>query len=183
MTRRLEHNQRGAVLLITLIALVAMAMGALAMYRNAVASNSVIGNIGYRQQGVAATDMAVEAAIAWLAGTNALGLDNHQADRGYYATHSHMLTNGDIFSLNWEQNALALTEQNGYRLWYVIHRLCNEVGAPSPGNCVERENTVNQASVKLGIALGTGGIAPVYRITVRALGPRRSESMVQVITY
>lgn len=183
MNPNLRRRQQGVVLLIALIALVVMGMSALAMYRSVDSTSSVAGNIGYRQQGVAVTDVGVEAALTWLQGANAATLEAHQAANGYYATHTQMLVNGDIFTLNWENSAFALPDENGYQMWYVIHRLCNEIGAPSPGNCPDSENTINQASIKPGIPLGTGGIAPVYRITVRALGPRRAESLVQVMTY
>jgi type IV pilus assembly protein PilX len=176
-----KNRQQGAVLLLALIALVAMVVGALAMFRSIDSATGVAGNIGFRQQGVAVTDVGVEAAMNWLSGGT--DLENNHAGNGYYATHSFGLTNGDILSLNWEANALKLPDQNGFEIWLVIHRLCNEIGPPTPGRCPESGNTINQGSGKPGEALATGGISALYRITVRSLGPRRSESIVQVITY
>ncbi|WP_306603203.1 hypothetical protein [Azonexus sp.] len=177
-----KKRQQGAVLLLALIALVAMVIGALSMFRSLDSATGVAGNIGFRQQGVAVTDVGVEVAMNWLAG--AADLENNHAGNGYYATHSFGLTDGDILTLNWDANALKLADQNGFQMWLVIHRLCNEIGPPTPGRCPESGNTINQESVKIGPgSLATGGISALYRITVRALGPRRSESIVQVITY
>jgi len=58
MKRELKHQQ-GAVLFIALIALVAMALGVLAIQRSLDSATAIAGNIGFRQQGVAKTDGAV----------------------------------------------------------------------------------------------------------------------------
>ncbi|MDD2883786.1 MAG: hypothetical protein PHT48_01935 [Dechloromonas sp.] len=176
-----SKKQCGAVLFVALIALVVMMLGVLAMYRSVDSATGVAGNIGFRQQGVAVADVGVEFGINWL--STAGNLEGHRAAEGYYATRSFGLVNDDILTLDWANAALKLADQNGYELWMVIHRLCNEIGPPTLGSCPDSGSTINQGSVKPGEQLATGGLAPLYRITIRSLGPRRAESIVQVISY
>lgn len=175
------RRQRGAVLFIALVALIAMTLGALTLYRSVESATGVAGNIGFRQQGVAVTDIAIEAALNSI--VTLADPTTHNPASGYYATQSFGLTNDDIRQFDWTANARDLGEVNGYRLWAVIHRMCNNTGTPTPGNCPDSGNTINQGSDKGGPKLSSGGIAPLYRITARAVGPRQSESIVQVITY
>lgn len=179
----LHRNQQGAVLFIALIALVAMMLGALALLRSVDSATGIAGNIGFRQQGVAVTDTAIETATTWL--STAADLSNDIAGNGYYATQNVGITNNDILTFQWDQNGLKVADQNGYQLWYVIHRLCTATGKPEAGTCADSGETNVQKSdtgETPGLA-GNSSITPIYRITARALGPRQSESIVQVITY
>ena len=178
-----KAQQQGAVLFLALIALVVMTMGALSMFRSVDSATGIAGNIGFRQQGLATTDIAIETAMTWLASGASLTADS--AANGYYATQSAGLTNDDILTLDWSARAFHVGLQNGYDLWYVIHRLCSQTGAPTQGSCPDSGNTLTQESVSdqtQGLS-GSGGITPLYRITARAVGPRQSESMAQTITY
>lgn len=175
-------KQRGAVLFIAMIALIVMTLGALSMLRSVDSATGIAGNIGFRQQGLAATDLAVEAAVAWLSGGHDLTVDS--ATAGYFATQSAHMVHDDIATFDWSKAASA-GNQNGYELQYVIHRLCVSAGAPSQGNCPDSGNTLVQESVSeqvQGLA-GSGGITPLYRITARTVGPRQSESIAQIIAY
>jgi len=177
-----KQQQRGAVLFIALIALVVLALGVLAIQRSLDSATGIAGNIGFRQQGVGETDAVVEAAVAWL--DTAVGLDNNLSGNGYYATRDYGLVNGDILKFDWA-NARKLDDVNGYQRWYVIHRMCTETGIPTVATCADSGNTLTQKSSTgetKGLQ-GAGGVTPLYRITARTLGPRNSESIVQVITY
>jgi Tfp pilus assembly protein PilX len=184
MTHKLMPKyQQGAVLFIALIAMIAMMMGALALLRSVDSATGIAGNIGFRQQGVAVTDTAIEAATLWLAATP--NLDNDVPGTGYYATQDAGITNNDILTFKWDQSGLKMSDQNGYQLWYVIHRLCSATGMPQGGTCSdsgERNVQASDTGETQGLA-GKSSVTPMYRITARALGPRQSESIVQVITY
>lgn len=176
-----RQQQRGAVLFIALIALVVMALGVLAIQRSLDSATGIAGNIGFRQQGVGETDGVVEAAITWL-GT-AAGLNNNSPGDGYYATRDGGGAN-DMLSFDWA-NARKIDDAEGFQRWYVIHRMCTEAGPPTTATCSDSGNTLTQGSVTgetKGLQ-GAGGVTPMYRITARTLGPRNSESIVQVITY
>lgn len=59
-------KQRGVVLLTVLVILVVMLLGAVTMIRSTDSATLVAGNLGFKQSGLASSDMATEAAIAWL---------------------------------------------------------------------------------------------------------------------
>lgn len=179
MKRELKHQQ-GAVLFIALIALVAMALGVLAIQRSLDSATGIAGNIGFRQQGVAKTDGAVEAAVTWL--DTAGGLDQNSTANGYYATRDGG-GGADMLKFDWA-NARKLEDADGFQRWYVIHRMCTETGPPTTSTCVDSGNTLAQQS-QTGERPPPpgGGVTPLYRITARTLGPRNSESIVQVMTY
>lgn len=186
MRRRTSSvRQKGAVLFIALIALVIMMMGVLALLRSVDSATGIAGNIGFRQQGVAATDIAVEAATNWLAATSLADLTTLEGSLpadGYYANQDFGVVDGDIMKFDWGANAHKLNDQNAYQLWYVIHRLCSAEGPPGTGTCSAGVNTLLQSS-DVNAGGGNGALTPLYRITARALGPRNSESVVQVIAY
>ena len=179
-------TQRGATLFIALIALVIMTMGALAVFRSLDSATGVAGNVGFRQQGVAATDLAVQAAFNYLAGTPMATLDNDVGGSGYYASMDMYVLDREMLKFNWEANALEIGQQNGYRLWYVIHRMCEANGTPSTVPCVSAANSSTLEGGDIGIPKpfsGTVSRTPYFRISARALGPRQSESVVQVVVY
>lgn len=180
-----RRQQQGAVLFIAMIALIVMTLGALSMMRSVDSASGIAGNIGFRQQGVAATDLAAEAAMNWLKAGHDLTQDS--ASAGYYATQSAQLLNDDPMTIDWSNSGIVASagNQNGYSLQYVIHRICANAGAPTQGSCPDSGNTLTQEGVsdqQPGLA-GSGSITPLYRITARAVGPRQSESITQIIAY
>src|SRR5471032_278355 len=109
-TRRVSpigvRRQRGVVLLIALIVLVAMTLAGIGMMRSIDAGTLVAGNIGFREAAVATADTGVEAARTWLlANSTSLNTDNTTA--GYYSTRQDSLdftgnrTEGGTDGVNW----------------------------------------------------------------------------------
>ena len=175
-----KQKQQGAVLLIALIALVVMSLGVLAIQRSLDSATGIAGNIGFRQQGVAETDDVVETALTWL--QTASGLEQNSTGDGYYATRDG--GGGNMLQFDWS-NARKLADADGFQRWYVIHRMCTEVGPPTTTSCADSGNTLTQRSStgETSGLQGAGGVTALYRITARTLGPRNSESIVQVMTY
>lgn len=186
---RSYSSQKGVVLFIALIALVAMTLGAIALYRSVDSATAISGNISYRQQGIALTNRASEEARTWLLAQTGMGaLDNNIPGEGYFAS----MAGVDMLTFDWSQAKTTANPPSGYTLSYVIHRLCQATGPVDPGTnpCVTA--TVSASAVRSvgDRAEGEGSsdasattITPYYRITVRALGPRNSESMSQVLMY
>ena len=84
------RGERGVVLLIALIVLVAMTLAGIGMMRSIDSGTLVAGNIGFREAAVATADTGVEAARAWLvANSTSLNVDNPAA--GYYSTRQDTL--------------------------------------------------------------------------------------------
>lgn len=192
---RSRQHQRGVVLFIALIALIVMTFAGLALIRAVDTGGLIAGNIAFRQGGVAATDSGVETARGWLlsqaASTLYLDQPSVTGGAGYYANWQDAF---DPHSHDWNNNAVKLSTGNsaGYDTWYVIHRLCQKAGdytADTTTNCLKANAVSSQGDSKKVLAYGdfnkfgaaTG--SPYYRITTRTVGPRNTETFIQVMLY
>ncbi|MFG5407817.1 pilus assembly protein PilX [Piscinibacter sakaiensis] len=83
------RRARGVSLIFALLALTAMSLAAVALVRSVDTSSLVVGNLGFRQDGVQYSSRAAETAITWLR-QNLSGsptvLNGDSGDDGYYAT-------------------------------------------------------------------------------------------------
>lgn len=187
-------KQRGVVLFIALIALVVLTIGALALYRSTDSATAISGNVSYRQQGVAVSSQAIEAAKDWLVanGNPVEGLYDDIAGSGYYATMYQHTSDGDMLKFDWGTDWSHAKKidgaPDGYQIGYVIHRLCPNTGTPV--SCINANTTVaapksiiNHNSGDVVADTSADSASPYYRITARALGPRNTESIVQVLAY
>lgn len=136
-------RQKGVVLIITLIVLVAMMLGALTMVRATDSATLVAGNLAFKQSALASGDSGVEAAAAWLAGQSSATLWNDGAGNGYFAkVESPNALSGQTWAAFWDSKpasdkcavawsaGVATCSNNptedsaGNRVAYMIHRLC-----------------------------------------------------------
>ena len=78
-------HQRGATLLFTLLALVALLLSSLALVRSVDIGSLLMGNLGFKQDATASSDQATRAAVDWLT-ANLATLNSDIADSGYYAS-------------------------------------------------------------------------------------------------
>ncbi|OWW18676.1 pilus assembly PilX family protein [Noviherbaspirillum denitrificans] len=196
------NRQRGIVLIIALIVLVAMTLASVAMVRSVDTSSIIAGNIAFRQGGVASADAGVEAAIAWL-GANSSLLEKDRPGKGYFATGQDCLdlTGGGHFDkeckppfavLDWKSPDSVVTlpqDAAGNKVSYVIHRMCAAEGAVDGGKCAADQSALSEGRSQ-GIATQEkiyGDIDMVsisrvyYRVTVRVEGPRNNASFIQAI--
>jgi len=147
------HGQRGVILLITLIMLVAMTLAAIGLMRSVDTGNMIAGNLAFKQATLNATDTGLSSAIAAM-GTLP-NLNNDAPASAYYSspvspcevlglttTTSPNNINGTACptqqtestwwtSFNWSANAsppqLVVDPTNGGTIatvQYVIHRMC-----------------------------------------------------------
>ena len=199
------RRQRGVVLFIALIVLVAMSIAGIAMFRQVGIGVTIAGNLAFKQNATDVADLGTEDAIAWLTGAAPYGiappsLNTDQAP-GYKACAMDApppfagicpWTNFDPTTFNWTTDAVQSTPDDGTgnKVQYVIHRLCAFVngGTGDPANtpCVTF-GSVGAGGSKGGGAYGVLPLAntaqPYFRITSRAEGPRQTVSYVQVIMY
>lgn len=205
--RSLHSSQRGVVLIIALIIMVAMTLAALALIRSVDTSNIIAGNLAFQQGATHSADSAIETAISWLencskgTGGCAIGtLNNSDSTNGYIADGLALnpSTQQPLYSptgsLDWDSfwntyigaaNSKSVgTDAAGYTRYYAIHRMCAKPGTLTGGaNC----------AVSWLTTLATGneeeaGSPPLesssliyYRITVKVTGPRNSLSYVQAM--
>ncbi|WP_280154310.1 PilX N-terminal domain-containing pilus assembly protein [Piscinibacter sp. XHJ-5] len=187
-------RQRGVVLIVSLIVLVAMTLAGIALMRSVTTGNRVAGNLAFQQAATQAADVGVETAIAWLEANNTGGTlyttTASGAPVGYFAARQDPAA-GVSWETFWKDTLVATGRVNtlaadasGNTVSYVIHRMCNAVGDPNSGiGCSVAPRVVGEE----GGGMGTGTV-PVklpnqqyYRITARVVGPRNTSSIVQVI--
>jgi type IV pilus assembly protein PilX len=193
----LRKAQRGVILFVALIVLVAMSLTGIALMRSVDTNLLVAGNLAFRQGATAAGDWGVEAARAYLKTTvagNPAALDFDITAAGYYSTWQQALNltapATDAF-WNSTNTVLVGTDSAGNEVRYVLHRIC---GTPGPStaalsNCVKTSASGGTSTTEgstMGTATYGGGALPTptathFRVTVRILGPRNTLSYVQAI--
>jgi type IV pilus assembly protein PilX len=77
--------QRGVIMIIALIVLVAMTLGGIAMVRSVYTTNLIAGNLAFRESAVSSGDTGVEAAVAFLLDPAGCDLNTDCLDKGYSA--------------------------------------------------------------------------------------------------
>lgn len=187
-TNALPKAQRGVVLLISLIVLVAMTLSALALIRSVNTTNLIAGNLSFREAAVQAGERSTEIALAnWLApNSTGVALHTDSAANGYRAIRADPAA-GTSWDAFWNatlaaQSISGATDAAGMTVAYVIHRLCDATGAPHLVNCSKPPSGVNA-----GGSQSAGGISPItsnqvyYRITSRIAGPRNTVAYIQTI--
>ncbi len=192
--RLARARQRGAVLLIALIMLLALTMAGLALMRSVSTSNIIAGNLAFQQAATHSAGAGIETAVSWL-----------QANTANTTLHSNILTGSGMRYVAQRQDPNPATNQSWDDFWrntldpnavntlapdaagntvsFVIHRLCNSEGAPTYPGCSAPAVDVQSA----GNSFGSGVVAlnptreVYYRITARVTGPRNTLSYVQAV--
>lgn len=186
--------QRGVVMIIALIVLVAMTLGGIALVRSVYTANLIAGNLAFRESAISSGDAGVEAAAAWLLNPVAcpdLGADcpaaGYSAVRGEPADGQSwddywivLAAAGKTTSLTSSQGSAA--DVAGNSVSYVIQRLCNSLGSAQNAGCMAAP-----------AGTSTGGdsrqnIDPLktpsrifYRVTSRISGPRNTVTYTQAV--
>jgi type IV pilus assembly protein PilX len=190
VTHQLPRLQRGVVLIFSLIVLLILTIGAVALMRSMNSSLFSAGNLAFRRDLVNQGEQAVSNVMAEFRAGGALS--------------SASLTDADAKPLNYKSTALVTNPQGvptallntaafnavgvaandiagrtpDVQIRYVIDRLCGVTGVTISTQCVQSTAVPNS---------GTGGrnlavIAPtstVYRVSVRVSGPRNTQIFLQ----
>ena len=196
-----RSSQRGVVLFIALIVLVAMSLAGVALIRSVDTGQVIAGNLAFRQSAMHVGDNGIEAARTWLMAQSSSNLyvDTPGVTNGggYYAQWAESLdllgnkttTTSDDY--NWS-NAINVTSPappTGYTVSYVIHRLCKQTGDPASITCVKLTGTASSSDTGTKGAAQFGSMAisvatsATYRVTVRVIGPRNAVSYVQAVIF
>lgn len=204
-TIRQRAEQRGIVLLIALIALVALTMAGIAFMRSVDTAGLIAGNLAFSRASVAFSDVGMEqartdmAALAALStcGTGAtpcLEVDQPTPtglpQRIYYR--NTWQTAWSYQGAPWDNtdSGTIASPTAGYTIRYIVHRMCQNTGPVTGNNCVTDPNApataggIDKGSISYGGVLnqGSGTAAnppPYYRVTIRVQGPRNSVSYIQ----
>lgn len=196
-------SQRGMVLFIALIVLVAMTLAGIALVRSVDTANVIAGNLAFKQATLQAGDLGVEAAVTALPTIIAGGVDTDLTPAAsstnpnywYYAsrrtadaygvpTTQQFGAGGAATAIDWNQVPTASTTA-GNTVQFVIDRLCQ---GPPPivdviANCFADAAATGTGSGSQAIHRSNFSSTPTvyYRLTARVTGPRNTVSMVQAI--
>ena len=200
----LQNAQRGVVLLISLIILVALSIGGVALMRSVDTTLLITGNLAFQQAATRSGEAGVEDAIrtvlqtftreqlfandyakGYAASTPATGSSANWWDSHWKATINPNPASMPVSTKSCADRACTLpTDAAGNTVTYKIHRLCQQAGDPSSleTGCSNRNPPSNVGS-------GVSSDDPkykvetqyFYRITSRVVGPRNTVSYVQTI--
>lgn len=182
-------NQRGVVLLVALIVLVALTLSGVALIRSVDTANLIAGNQSFHQSALLAGERSTETALVnWLEANNALGdTDLFNNANAYLAARDDRAA-GETWDAFWARTIAVTPAANlavdaaGNTVSYVIHRLCETTGAPHLANCARQP-----AAINTGGSFGAGGVGTItnnqvyYRITTRVQGPRNTVAYIQTV--
>lgn len=177
MERMPVCGQKGAVLIIALVVLVAMTLASIAMVRSVDTANVISGNLAFKQSTIYSADIGAEAAISWLEANNTgSNLWKDDPKEGYTA--SKPAVGGDPApDQTWDEFWGSLPSKTlkpdsaGNTVSYTIQRMCMLPGNP------------NNAVTRCALSPTPTGTQPqwYYRITTRVAGPRNTLSFVQMM--
>jgi type IV pilus assembly protein PilX len=184
---RLALHQRGVVLFIALIVLVAMTMAGIAIMRSVDTGNLISGNVAFKQATLQAGDNGIIAAINYLLAQEFTGqLDNNFPTAGYTAVGYNQPgqpSNEPDWSddATWNNSIIVGTDANGNKVEYLINRLCQTPGSVNGNNCAKLQTTGGKAGNGQGYLDGQPSPPPMvfFRITTRVTGPRGATSIIQ----
>ncbi len=199
-------GQRGVVLFVALIVMVAMSLAAIALFRSVDTANLVAGNQAFKQGALNATDLGIATAMdkfdttvvgsplssevathtslpanCYLAATF---LPTELDERGVPKLLLDPATTQTPFlaAFDTTYTACKFTNANDEVVRYIIDRQCDAAVcglAPGNRNC----NVISSSTpARTDNNLHTGSESvPLYRVTVRVDGPRRTVSYAQVV--
>jgi type IV pilus assembly protein PilX len=209
--RRDIRREKGVVLLIALIVLVAMTLAGIGLVRSVDTGNMVAGNMAFKQGATLAADAGTERAIDWLNANN--GGDTLYTSRvndGYHATSQTTLdvTNTRVSETNmavdWEGKsceALGVSGANCIKpsasvtvgdnaVSYIIQRLCLVAEDPNSAtnSCVTYQakdsTSAKRGELKYGEDKRFATLpGPYYRVVTRVGGPRNTVSFVETMVH
>jgi len=191
------RGQRGVVLVIALIVLVAMTLAGIALVRSVDTANVIAGNLAFKQSTVQASDRGIQVAMTWLDAHNTGGgLNSSIASAGYAAIPPATEPDWSTDAA-WANAVIAPdaagndTDAAGNTVYYLIHRMCTQADAAYNG---DNGGVANQCATSYtsgggsdGNGMGIGQFIPdsppkiYYRITSRVVGPRNTYSVVQAM--
>jgi Tfp pilus assembly protein PilX len=174
-------RERGVVLVISLIVLVALTLAGIALVRSTDTGNVISGNLAFRMAALQAVDTGVEAAFTAVTGPGGFAQSADVANSSnpaglYFPTIND--ANGDgMPDVTW--SAIVGTDVQGNTVRWVVERLCAQnVGVAQADqiatNCAVVPGPPNM-SFKAGAVGPNNPVQSVaYRITVQVEGPRNT---------
>jgi hypothetical protein len=197
MTR---HRQRGVVMFIALIVMVALSLAAIALVRSVDTTNAIVGNLSFRMASILPANLGVEKAAAALFQDadigNAVRIADRNADlpgENYYASRQpgedsrgipRVLQKKSLYPFT-PLSANDSTTGQATEIRYVIERMCDSLPPVNPppgtwfiGHCELLPPKFNAGGTENEEKFGFDG-TPYYRVTIRVDGPQNTASFLQ----
>lgn len=202
----IQTRQRGVVLLIALIALVAMTLAGIALMRSVDTANVIAGNFAFKESTLNTSDLGTESAATTMLNTATAGNLAAASTSGtgyvYFPVRQATDAQGLPTTVNWSTLGSIAAGNTGNSVQYVIERMCDPVPAvaatatasavaAAPNGPVQTNRadvtdycvTVPQCSP--GVSINTPPFCVAgdiyYRVTTRVQGPRGTVSVVQTM--
>ena len=189
MTRRFaplrgsSDDQRGIVLFVAIIVLIAMTLAGLAMMRQLGVGTSIAGNVAFKENATSAADRGTESARRWLKANQAI-LNDDQPAAGY---HSSWAVTADPTAYDWAAGSFTLVGvEVGNTVSVYIERLCAtpSMSATAPTQvCSDKADGsgFDRSGGSYPSVLPPPLPQPRFRVTTRVDGPRNTRSYTQVV--
>lgn len=190
------QRQRGVVLFIALIALVAITLASIALMRSVDTANVIAGNFAFKESTIHTTDLGTEAAIKAMT-TGLIGTTGKTASANQYFPVQKSLDDWGLPSIDWRNVPKTSITGTGNEVQYVIERMCDAVVNPTTGALIDangpdqtNRNDVTDFCITTpqcspGVSINSPPFCVAgdinYRITTRVIGPRGTVSVVQSI--
>ena len=197
----LPQRQRGVVLFIALIVMVAMSLAAIALIRSVDTTNAIVGNLAFRMASILPANASIEQAAAALFVDAAIDplspritdaeKDADKPSENYYARRLpgedargvplllQKYSTASLLQKQFDANETATAGLNTH-VTYLIERMCLDVGQANEKNCDLVRPVANPGDT-LGDSNFGAGRLPYYRVTVRVDGPKNTASFVQAM--
>jgi len=183
-----RHQQRGVVsTLIAVVVLLVTLLAAVALLRSVDTSNTLAGNIAFKQAATQEAELAYKDMLnnqASFSGSTGVG----QADSGgwYYASLQPVDSRGVPTVLANGSAGKKVTVPSGDVVSYVVERLCPIAGPPltvAPNQCLVPGATVTGGSTTGNQGGFAAGALAGYRMTIRIVGPKGATTFVQTMLH
>jgi hypothetical protein len=185
------RSQRGVVVFIALIVLVAMMLAGIATMRASGSAIMTAGNLALRQNATVSGDLGIESARTWLAAQGPVTLETTNAAVGYYSTWDTAFDPIGWGAANWQDSTKAFQvnggtpDAAGNKISYVVHRMCLNTGAVATAGqeCVTISDPGKGGPKEAGSKALVGTAQVYFRVTARIEGPKNTVSYVQTMMY
>lgn len=181
--RTLKHAQSGVVLIFALIALVVLLIGSIALVRSTDTNLILAGNLAFKRDVINQAERAIPGIRAKFK-TGELSVDSaRQTDlpsSNYYATIQENNSNHipKVLMQVTEGNVNNIVDTDTrVTVRYVIDRMCLTAGEASNKSCSFGDSTTDRDGSNG--PKPSGENLPIYRISIRATGPRNAEAFIQ----
>jgi len=192
-------GQRGVVLFIALIVLVAMTLAGIAVMRSVGTNVLISGNIAFKQATTSVADYGVEKARDWVQKALPTVLQNDTPAEGYFSSWKYdptaptdLTKNFDPYQFDWNASGklVAPASDPSTTVQYVVHRMCRLANTSADDinqQCVTVATSSTGGSTQNVIS---GGQQPLtnltqvyFRVTVKVTGPKNATSFIQTTLY